>query len=110
MINNFSIFKTKEKKSEKSPDYTISTKVGEEYITIGAGWIKEFTGGKFISCKLSDAYQAKNGYCINEVPAPLKPSEVPTFNRDSQGNEIKGYDKSTSVADDATDEWNSIPF
>jgi len=27
---------------------------------------------------------------------------VPSFNRDSQGNEIKGYDKSTSVADDAT--------
>jgi len=27
---------------------------------------------------------------------------VPSFNRDSQGNEIKGYDKSTSVEDDAT--------
>lgn len=29
---------------------------------------------------------------------------VPSFNRDSQGNEIKGYDNSTTVADDATNE------
>jgi uncharacterized protein (DUF736 family) len=102
MINNFSIFKTKEKKTETSPDYTISSKVGDEFVNIGAGWIKEGKAGKYISCKLSEPYMARKGYTINELEAPLKPEQVPTFNRDSQGNDIKGYDKSTSVADDAT--------
>ena len=29
---------------------------------------------------------------------------VPSFNRDSKGNEVKGYDKSTTVEDDSTTE------
>jgi len=37
MIKNFSIFKTKEKKTPNSPDYSISAKLNDKFITIGAG-------------------------------------------------------------------------
>ena len=63
MITNFSIFKaTKEK--DNQPDYSISAKIGEEYVTIGAGWIKESQNGKFISCKLSEPYKERPGFEI----------------------------------------------
>lgn len=55
-IKNFSIFKVTDKKNETQPDYRISAKVGENFVEIGAGWIKESNGGKYISCKLSDKY------------------------------------------------------
>ena len=55
-IKNFAIFKVANKKNEKSPDYTLSAKVGEEYVDIGAGWVKDGAKGKFISCVLSNPY------------------------------------------------------
>lgn len=57
MNKNFSIFKnTHKKEGSTQPDYKISMKVGEEYVEIGAGWIKDGKSGKYISCKLSDSY------------------------------------------------------
>ena len=70
MIKFFSLMKNKKEK-ESQPDYRISTKVGEDYVDIGAAWIKEDkNGNKFLSCKLSDIYKSKDkikpGYHISE--------------------------------------------
>lgn len=56
MIKNFNIFKLKEQKNDKSPTHSISAKIGEEYINIGVCWTKENASGKFLSCKLQDAW------------------------------------------------------
>lgn len=71
-IKNFSIFKnTHKKEGSTQPDYKLSVKIGEEYIECGAGWIKEGKSGKFISCKLSDAFAdhtkgvARKGFVLN---------------------------------------------
>jgi hypothetical protein len=88
MIQNFSIFKAKEKKKETSPDYDISINIGSKeqpkYIKIGGGWIKEFSGGKFISCSFSKPFNDIKEYCITEVVDP----NVPKFDRDSQGKPV----------------------
>lgn len=60
MIKNFSIFKNKASENEKLPTHSISAKIGEEYVTIGACWTKEGKGGKYLSCKLQDVYVDKN--------------------------------------------------
>ena len=82
MIKNFSIFKLKEQKNEKSPTHSISANVGTkekpEYVTLGACWTKESSGGKFLSCKLQDAWvdgkdntKARKGFAITEdKPTP----------------------------------------
>jgi len=76
-ITNFAIFKTKEKKSDKSPDYTLSTKNGNEYINIGSGWIKEGKAGKFISVQLKSAYNGVGGFYISQENASsLTPDEA----------------------------------
>lgn len=64
MNKNFAIFKAKEKKNDKSPDYTISIKHNDKYITIGGCWLKEGKAGKFFSCKLSDGYKDIRGFSI----------------------------------------------
>ena len=64
MIKQFAIFKSKEKKNDKSPDYNISVKYNDKYVTIGGGWIKEGKSGKFISCKLSDGYKDIKGFSL----------------------------------------------
>ncbi|MEI6532473.1 MAG: DUF736 family protein [Candidatus Roizmanbacteria bacterium] len=56
-IKNFSIFRVKEQKNDKSPTHRLSCKIGEEYISIGSAWTKETkTGDKFLSVKLSDIF------------------------------------------------------
>jgi uncharacterized protein (DUF736 family) len=86
----FAIFKAKEKKNEKSPDYNISMKVGDKYENIGGCWIKEGKSGKFFSCKLNGPYQQRKGYEITEsksvmsqaitpenYPQSIDPNEIP---------------------------------
>jgi len=79
-LTNFSIFKNLKKEKESQPDYTITTKIGEEYKTIGAGWIKEGKNGKYISCKVDDTpYQPKLKE-INTVQYPtddIDPTKIP---------------------------------
>jgi len=72
MQKNFSIFKV-DKKSDKQPDYEISMKVGEDFVKVGACWIKDGKNGKYLSCKLSDAWvdhtdrtKTRKGYSITE--------------------------------------------
>ena len=77
-MQNFSIFKVqKDPSNSKLPDYRISIKVGDEYVEAGAGWIKESKNGKYISCKLNDAYLDKRkGFeiveKISKTPAQMK--------------------------------------
>lgn len=58
----FNIFKnTSEKKSETAPDYKISVNIGTkenpQNVEAGGCWLKDMkNGGKYFSCKLSDAY------------------------------------------------------
>ena len=60
-IKSFSIFKSKLSDNPKAPSHNISANVGTtetpEYINIGACWTKEGKSGKFLSCKLQDAYK-----------------------------------------------------
>ena len=63
-IRNFAIFKNNEKKNDKQPNYTISVKVGEKYVTAGGAWLKEGKTGKFFSCKLSETYKDRLGFYI----------------------------------------------
>ena len=65
-IKSFAIFKNNKKEKETHPDYTISAKVGEEYVTIGGAWLKEGKSGKFFSCKLSAPYKERKGYHLTE--------------------------------------------
>lgn len=66
MIKNISIFKVSEKRSETSPDYRVTAKIGEAFVDVGAGWVKESTKGKFISIKFNDQYQDKCGFALIE--------------------------------------------
>jgi len=63
---NFSCFKVTEKKNDKSPDYRLSTKVGDEYVEIGAGWVKETEKGKYISFALSKPFNDRKGWALVE--------------------------------------------
>jgi hypothetical protein len=64
---NFAIFKSKQKKSDKSPDYTSTIKV-EEFTTFEpdkeyqlAGWIKESKSGiKYISVLVTEKKDFKS--------------------------------------------------
>lgn len=73
MIKNFSIFKQDNKGNEKMPTHGISTKIGDEYVTIGACWTKDSKTGKYLSCKLQDAWvntqdntKGRKSYIISE--------------------------------------------
>ena len=49
--------KAKPSDNPKLPTHSISIKIGEEFVTIGACWTKDMkNGGKFLSCKLQDAW------------------------------------------------------
>ena len=79
-IRNFAIFKNNEKKNDKQPNYTISVKVGEKYVTAGGAWLKEGKSGKFFSCKLGESYKDRPGFYI-EVDG-VKSDEVPDAPKD----------------------------
>lgn len=66
-ITNFAIFKNSKKEKETQPDYTMSIKVGEEYVTVAGLWLKEGKTGKFFSGKFSEPYNDRKGYVITEA-------------------------------------------
>lgn len=86
MLKEFLIFKAKEKSSDKSPDFNITAKVGEKFVTIGAGWNrKSKTGTPFISCLMAKPFKDLKGWHLTEdgvdektEPMPLKPHQEPT--------------------------------
>jgi hypothetical protein len=105
-ISNFAIFKNTKKEKETQPDYTMSVNTGTkeqpQYTDVAGIWLKEGKNGKFMSGMMKTPFQEKSGWTIEEIKPDLK--DVPTFKRDSKGNELKGYDKSATVEDDATTE------
>lgn len=53
--DGFFIFKNKDKKSEKQPDYRVTKKVGEEWLPVGACWKKyDKNGEPFFSCVMDE--------------------------------------------------------
>ena len=78
MTKQFAIFKAKEKKNPNSPDYNISLKVNDKYLTVGGCWLKDMKdGSKYFSCKLSDGYKDMKGFSItrDEVVAENETSK-----------------------------------
>jgi uncharacterized protein (DUF736 family) len=64
-MKEFAIFKAKEKKNPKSPDYNITIKINDKFLTIGGAWLRETkTGEKFFSCKMSNGYKDFKGFSI----------------------------------------------
>lgn len=75
-MQNFAIFKNNDKKNDKAPDYTISVKVEDNYVTAGGCWLKEGKSGKFFSCKLSEPYKDRPGFHIEvDLPKVETPEE-----------------------------------
>lgn len=65
-ITQFSCWRNDKKENEKSPDYKLTTKDGDRWITIGAGWVKSAGDKKYISFSLSKPYKEQSGYRIIE--------------------------------------------
>ena len=64
-MKNINIFKVKEKKTPNSPDYSMSVKDGDRYLTIGGCWLKDGKDGQeYFSCKLSDGYKDVKGFSV----------------------------------------------
>ena len=102
----FAIFKAKEKKSEKSPDYTISMKTGDVYTTIGGCWLKDGKGGKFFSCKLSNGSERFPGFSIvQDEQKKLSAEDVATIQALRAGEATK-----TAVKDELDEFAASVPF
>lgn len=60
----FMIFRNTDKKSENSPDYRLCIRSGEDeegMLTVGALWKKQGPNSTYLSGKLDDAYQDKEG-------------------------------------------------
>lgn len=91
MIKNISIFKVTEKKNEKSPDYRVTAKVGEGFIDVGAGWIKDSAKGKFISIKFKDQYNEQCGFALIEEDMKKLEGTTPT---NSDGSPVPNFDSS----------------
>jgi len=48
----FTMFPNKEKKSDNHPDFNISAKVGNEFVSCGAAWKKVTEKGTFVSISI----------------------------------------------------------
>jgi uncharacterized protein (DUF736 family) len=91
-MKNFSIFKKDNKGNDKLPTHTISGKVGDNYVEIGACWTKDSTNGKYLFCKLSDAWvdtkdstKSRKSYMIvaeDEIELPQEKLIDPSDGRD----------------------------
>lgn len=74
-MKEFAIFKAKEKKNPKSPDYNITVKINDKFLTIGGAWLRETkTGEKFFSCKMSNGYKDFKGFSITRDEAVVENS------------------------------------
>lgn len=92
MSKNFSIFKKDNKGDDKKPTHSISMKVGDDYVEVGACWTKDSTNGKYLSCKLSDAWvnakdstKSRKAYMIvaeDEIELPKEKLIDPSDGRD----------------------------
>lgn len=111
-MKTFNIFKTKQKKNDKSPDYNISIKDGDRYLNIGGCWLKEGKDGqKYFSCKLSDGYKDVMGFSIERDEEFIK-KEFNSSLTDDEKQILQDYRKreqppSQEISNDSKTE---IPF
>ena len=66
MIKEFTLWRNNKKMKDIHPDYNICIVEEDTFKTIGACWKRESKGKTFLSCKLSEPYQDRNGYHIIE--------------------------------------------
>lgn len=99
----------------KLPTHSISVKVGDEFITIGACWTKNMkNGGKFLSCKLQDAWvnaqdntKTRKGFGI--VPEPgAEPGAEPVAEPVAEA--VPGEDHTAIDPDTGVDLNDNSPF
>ena len=64
MIQSVQLFKNGRKEKDNQPDYILSAKIGEEFVEIGAGFIKQGKSDKYISIALKKPYKDKKGYYL----------------------------------------------
>jgi uncharacterized protein (DUF736 family) len=67
-MENINIFRVKDKKSDKAPDYSLSyyDKNTSTTLYVGSGWVKEGKNGKYISVQFNKPYNGKKGYKLVE--------------------------------------------
>lgn len=70
------LFPTKEKKNERSPDFRISAKIGDDYKEAGAGWKKVGKNGPFLSLSV-DLEVAKKLILEKLNPTTSKGEPIP---------------------------------
>lgn len=79
-MQNFVIFKShKDNPTDKTPDYRMKVKVGEEFVELGGCWLREGKeGNKYFSCKLSLPYKNRKGWKLEAVEAPQTETSTET--------------------------------
>ena len=65
----------REKKSEKSPDFRVTAKVGDEWVEIAACWKKSSEKGNYLSMKFGDHVSVDVGEKKPWVPETKKEEE-----------------------------------
>lgn len=99
------MFKNTKKTADNQPDYNLSTKIGDTYKDIGAGFIKQSPKGSYVSFGLSKPYNERQGYCIvtedfyNKAVALMNAKTAPDgspYPEDANGA-IKAYDNRQGV-------------
>ena len=95
-MKNFSIFKKDNKGDEKRPTHSISAKIGEDYVEVGACWTKDGKNGKFLSCKLQDAYVDHTKNIARKGFALIQEGQTDVVKEYNEMTEDKSEDKGDS--------------
>lgn len=105
-FQNFSVFKAKQSDNEKLPTHALSMKLGEEFVNIGGAWTRDASTGKYLSCKLADAWvssedntKSRDGFVIvrvsdlNKLEKALQDKQFADIpNIDDDGRELNAED------------------
>ena len=82
MIKNFSLFanlskRTDPKPDDKRPDYTMSAKIGEQFVDVGAAWLKKTKPSeKFPEGRQYLSVALKEGYVIQSIESGPNASQI----------------------------------
>lgn len=77
-MKQFLIFKSQEKKSDKSPDYDLRANIDGKFVSIGGGWNRRTKQNTpFISCLLNKPYQNRSGWQLQEEKGFEPPTTYP---------------------------------
>ena len=79
-MKQFLIFKSQEKKNEKSPDFDLRANIDGKFVSIGGGWNRKTKQGTpFISCQLAKPYQDRKGWELRPEALKNESNEDATF-------------------------------